>query len=463
VVSAAVGALQVRTGGTVSASPVPPFAAPDGEAGPDGAPEAKAPPGPTVAVRHWLRDTLGCGTSAAGAAVRVGVDLRALPLLAAAVREGTVGAAQARILTRFLPCVPLEHLQAWQPQLVQVAARLAPEELAAWVRHMIATWCEPQHQHDDRTAQAKRYLQTREQGDGTTRGSFVLPTASLQSYFTVLEPLARPAGPGDTRSAAQRRADALVEVFDLTASLADLPREHSPPAGAAGAADAGDAGDADRATIDAGSARGGSTTHDGPQAQAAPDAEPVADAETAAGSRRGRSVLWLPDAGELRPHLFYVLSAGWVAGQPPPPFEQLVAASLPGSTSPPAQAGCAIGVWTGPQTRARTEALLCEARISRALLRADGQIANLQSVTGEITRAQRRALIARDRGCAHRGCTRPPAFCDAHHLTAREDGGDTSLDNLVKWQYVPWGVVALRPLTGELVDGRTLNLPHALA
>jgi hypothetical protein len=146
VVSAAVGALQVRTGGTVSASPV----SPPPEAGSD--PDGQDRPTPRVAVRHWLRDTLGCGASAAGAAVRVGVDLRALPLVGAAVREGTVGAAQARILTRFLPCVPLEQLQAGQPQLIQVAARLAPEELARWVRHMIATWCEPQSEHDDRSA-----------------------------------------------------------------------------------------------------------------------------------------------------------------------------------------------------------------------------------------------------------------------------------------------------------------------
>lgn len=44
VLSTAVAALQVRTGGTVTASP-----APDGR------------PAPVVAVRHWLRDTLSCG------------------------------------------------------------------------------------------------------------------------------------------------------------------------------------------------------------------------------------------------------------------------------------------------------------------------------------------------------------------------------------------------------------------
>src|SRR5688572_2900622 len=93
VVSAAVGALQVRTGGSVPSAP-----------GPDGA------PGPAVAVRHWLRDTLACGGPAAGAQVRVALDLRALPLVATAVRQGTVKAEQARILTRLLGPIPLEQL-----------------------------------------------------------------------------------------------------------------------------------------------------------------------------------------------------------------------------------------------------------------------------------------------------------------------------------------------------------------
>lgn len=118
----------------------------------------------------------------------------------------------------------------------------------------------------------------------------------------------------------------------------------------------------------------------------------------------------LPNAGGQRTQVCYVISAEWAAAQR-------------GATP-------ATGAWTGPQTRARMEALLCDARLSRLLLDSSGQVRSLESVNDEITVAQRRAVSARDRRCVARGCHRPPAFCDVHHLIAREDGGPTSLENL---------------------------------
>jgi hypothetical protein len=346
VVSGAVGALAVRSGGSVPSAP-----------GPDGQ------PGPVVAVRHWLRDTTGCGAPAAGAQVRVGLDLRELPAVAVAVRAGRLGAEQARILTRLVGRIAAADLLDTQSALIEVAAGRDPQALAAWVQHLIATWSEPAHEHDARSARNKRYLQSRRNGDGTVRGTFVLADEDAESFFTVIEPLARRTGLSDERSAGQRRADALVEVFDLAARHADLP-----------------------------------------------------------------------DAGGHRPQVSYVVPAGWAAGEAAPPFTDLVQASLPDQGTPagvPVEGRCATAAWTGPQTRTRIEAMLCDARITRVLLGPAGQVRGLESLTDSITPAQRRALAARDRGCTARGCTRPPAFCDAHHLTHRQDGGATDLDNLV--------------------------------
>ena len=60
--------------------------------------------------------------------------------------------------------------------------------------------------------------------------------------------------------------------------------------------------------------------------------------------------------------------------------------------------------------------MLCDARISRVLLDTLGQVRGLEALRDTVTPAQRRALAARDTGCTARGCTRPPALCDAHHL-----------------------------------------------
>ena len=49
--------------------------------------------------------------------------------------------------------------------------------------------------------------------------------------------------------------------------------------------------------------------------------------------------------------------------------------------------------------------------------------------------------------CVARGCTRPPAMCDAHHLRSRADGGPTTMENLVllcRRHHVLWHLGALR-------------------
>ena len=112
-------------------------------------------------------------------------------------------------------------------------------------------------------------------------------------------------------------------------------------------------------------------------------------------------------------------------------FGDTVDAALPGHGGIRAEQACATGAWTGPQTRARIEALLCDARITRVLLTPLGQVRGFEPLRDSVTPAQRRNLAARDVHCVVRGCTRPPAMCDAHHLRHRADGGATTMDNLV--------------------------------
>jgi hypothetical protein len=73
----------------------------------------------------------------------------------------------------------------------------------------------------------------------------------------------------------------------------------------------------------------------------------------------------------------------------------------------------------------------CEAAIVPVVFDAAGGIASHGRTERCATPAQRRALAARDGGCAFPGCDRPPAWCEAHHVVEWIRGGRTDLDNLV--------------------------------
>jgi hypothetical protein len=329
-------------------------------------------------VQHWWRDAATLTGQQAGGQVRHVGQLAELPLLASALQAGELAPEQVRVLCRLHGRIPLADLQDSQAHLIEVARELNTDALGKLVAHLIATHCEPALADDQRNAHQRRYLQLRTDGDGSVHGSFRLASEDAEAVLTVLEPLARPQGLQDTRSAGQRRADALIDVFTAASAWMDLP-----------------------------------------------------------------------DAGGQRAQLSYVLPAEWAAGQAPASLREQLRTDGPH----PLGLGrhCATAAWTGPQTRARIEAVLCDARIIRVLLDSTGQVHSLQTLTDQITPAQRRAVSARDRQCIAKGCTRPPAFCDVHHLKHREDGGKTAVDNLVllcRRHHVLWhrGTIGLQHL-----------------
>jgi hypothetical protein len=86
------------------------------------------------------------------------------------------------------------------------------------------------------------------------------------------------------------------------------------------------------------------------------------------------------------------------------------------------------GTTLAPETLAR---LACEAGLAGMFTRAGRLEVDLGRASYTPSRAQRRALVTRDRGCVFPGCDRPVRWCDAHHLWHWEHGGVTSLWNLV--------------------------------
>lgn len=360
--------------------------------------------GGSRSVVGWVAESSHDSPSASGRLLRTATLLETMPLVGQAVLDGSITWAHGVALSRLVGQVDDDRLVESQASLVEVATWMDPVQLGMHVRHLLATWVEPALEADDAAARAKRSWQTRSEADGTVTGRFRLAAEDAETVLSAIEPLARKAGLADARSAAQRRADAFVDVCEQVLRHGDLP-----------------------------------------------------------------------DAGGQRPNLTYALPADWAARQAGqnscpfcnscplhrrPGFADTVAAALPGQPGVPAEHGCAVAAWTGPQTRARIETMLCDARINRVLLDSVGQVSHLESLTGEVTIAQRRALAARDLGCAARGCTRPPAMCDAHHLTARADGGATTLSNMVllcRRHHVLWhlGKLTHRDLHVPWLTGHT--------
>ena len=360
------------------------------------------PPAPAMpllmSVQTWWREAARVAGVQAGRDVRRAQVLARFPAWGQAVTDGILTPAQAEVLCRLAGRLPDTELEACQAELVTVASALNPMGLGQWVRHLIATWCEPDLDREQDRAEATSWLQLDKRPDGRLAGRFVISSENSEALLTVLEPLARPQGLTDARTAGQRRADALVDVFTAAAKWLHLPTAGGRPVHVSYVVPSGWAcGDTPpslsdllrlRAITLTDPGRSGGQQH--PPEDLRPRPEPLRSTKTATDPRTG-------------------------AARHPIVLEEHVATAA----------------WTGPQTRARLEATLCDARISRVLRDALGQVISLQSLTDQITTAQRKAVSARDRHCVARGCTRPPAFTDLHHLVHREDGGSNDLDNLV--------------------------------
>lgn len=75
--------------------------------------------------------------------------------------------------------------------------------------------------------------------------------------------------------------------------------------------------------------------------------------------------------------------------------------------------------------------LACDAAVVPIVLGGRAQPLDVGRATRTIPDGLRRAVAARDRGCAHPGCDRPQSWCEIHHVEEWARGGSTSIDNCV--------------------------------
>ncbi|WP_240459798.1 HNH endonuclease signature motif containing protein, partial [Arthrobacter pascens] len=105
---------------------------------------------------------------------------------------------------------------------------------------------------------------------------------------------------------------------------------------------------------------------------------------------------------------------------------------LPGtelSTGPGTATGTGTFIFTGPVTPAIIRKIACDADIIPVLLGSEGRILDIGRTTRIFPPHIRRALTARDQGCAFPNCSIPAPWCEAHHTTYWSHGGTTGTDN----------------------------------
>ncbi len=91
------------------------------------------------------------------------------------------------------------------------------------------------------------------------------------------------------------------------------------------------------------------------------------------------------------------------------------------------QAG--YSVFSGQMSAGSIRKLACDADIIPLVLGSSGQILDVGRAQRLFPPHLRRALVARDKGCAFPDCSIPASWCEAHHIDPWSAGGATSIDN----------------------------------
>src|SRR6266540_563750 len=155
-----------------------------------------------LSTTGWLRATTRTSAATAAQRVRTARALHRGPLraTAAALAQGEVSYQHAAALADATSDLPPAKVAEAEPVLVDAARRLDPARL----RRLAATF------------------------EGMVDVKGLLDPEAGEAVQAALAPLARPAGPDDQRSGAQRRADALGELARRALQAGDLPREGGP-------------------------------------------------------------------------------------------------------------------------------------------------------------------------------------------------------------------------------------------
>jgi hypothetical protein len=367
----------------------------------------------------WLRARLRMGPGTAHRAVRTARALHRgpLPQTAQALAAGEVAYQHAAALADATHDLPPTRVAEAEPVLLDAARRLDPPSLRRLATHAREV-IDPDHAEErGRARLERRGLWLSPTFEGMVDVDGLLDPEAGEAVRAALEPLARPTGPDDERSGAQRRADALAELarqalqadrlpdsgglrpqVTVTADLASLLARH----GVGGSGAWGGVLDAEavrRLACDATVTRALVHRH------------PIGGDGGQAGTPDGHG-------GHAGP------------GGPASPGRTPHAAAAKDADGQPAT-GAHASSGTAHRDGGLAQALRAAVPLLPPPLGAPVEVLDLGRATRVVPPALRRGLAVRDGGCVAPGCDRPPGWTDAHHLVHWLHGGATALGNLV--------------------------------
>lgn len=382
-------------------------------------------------TRDWLCAYGRISPHTATTWLRRGELLHDLPAVAAAMTAGDVNPDHLRPIDQLTRHVGPTQLAPFAGLLADLATTTGPAEVARACQR-IREHLDPDGPDPDPDAGQRRCLTLSRSGSlFSLHGRLDLDSGA--AVLTALDAMMTAPGPGDDRTAAQRRADALTDLCTQALTHHQVPTVggQRPHLGLLITPDALLAHSAVRTSSDPDLAIG--TQLGGPDVRDE-DAPPIwsQDDDDRCHANRGRDPL-----GQ--------------AGIPPGP-------------EPPWL------TWAGHVPTALAQRIACDCDVWRAVL---------DPATGlplEVGRAHRivphwirKALHARDRGCRWPGCLAHPNWTDAHHLIEWYYGGETNVDNLLllcRFHHTrvhegQW-TIRLDPTTGEVAVTRPDGTPYEL-
>nr|WP_254699036.1 HNH endonuclease signature motif containing protein [Rhodococcus sp. SGAir0479] len=349
-------------------------------------------------VKQWLAANTLLEVPAAARILALGRALRREPDVAEAHEIGQISAEHAALITKFCEQpprgMPLEALPSCRQVLLDCAANPAATPMS--VRTCISRLerifesdeLPPSEDCDRNEFHASKTLN----GRVAVKGDLDAVTGEM--LLTALSALTKPRNPNDDpaapRTPGQRRADAFVEILRRYLDSGEAPIE------------------------------GGERPHLSLHVHARDLAR--AQADHAAARQNWQSKLF--DGNDIHGDLVRETLADENAGRETPVGESRTGHRVT------ADQDVARLPHLGPLTIATARRLACDCHLTPVVMD-DGVPLNLGRTTRTVSKKQRRALIARDHGCAFPGCGAPPAHCEGHHIHHWADGGPTDLDNLV--------------------------------